>query len=106
MRYSNTFADRAVVLSDHLADPLTRASATAFYGATLVFTSLSFNILWWVGRRHGRLAESAGVRTITRRYEVALPCYGLALGLAFVNVWLSLVIHLLLVLWNGFSERE
>jgi uncharacterized membrane protein len=96
------------VLANHLADPGTRSLATAFYGATLVFTSFSFNLLWWVGRQDSLLGAKVareGVRTITRRYAVALPCYAVATGLAFVNVWLSLAIHLVLVLWNGFSER-
>jgi uncharacterized membrane protein len=97
------------VLADHLADPSMRASATAFYGATLVFTSATFNVLWWVGRPRAHLLgtdQERGVRVITRRYAVALVCYAAATGVAFVNVWLSLSIHLGLALWNGFSERE
>jgi uncharacterized membrane protein len=96
------------VLANHLADPGTRSLATALYGATLVFTSFSFNLLWWTGRQRGALGDKIArerVRTITRRYGAALPCYAAATGLAFVNVWLSLGIHLVLVLWNGFSER-
>jgi uncharacterized membrane protein len=97
------------VLADHLADPATRAAATAFYGATLIFTSLSFNAVWWIGRKQGLLGETgalgAGIRTITRRYAVAVACYAAATALAFVNVWLSLSIHLVIALWNGFSER-
>jgi uncharacterized membrane protein len=98
------------VLAEHLADPGTRVDATIFYGATLVFTSLTFNVLWAVGRWRGRLLgpdpRLSGIRTITRRYAVALPCYVAAALLALVNVWLSLTIHLLLALWNGFSERS
>lgn len=95
------------VLADHLADPATRSLATAFYGATLVFTSFGFNLLWWAGRRSGVLGADVaetGIRTITRRYAIALPCYVVAAGLAFINVWLSLGIHLGLALWNGLSE--
>jgi len=47
-----------------------------------------------------------GMRTITTRYAVALGFYILATGLAFVNVWLSLSIHLVLAFWNGLSERK
>jgi uncharacterized membrane protein len=43
------------VLAAHLADPSMRVSATAFYGATLIFTSMTFNALWWVGRSQGLL---------------------------------------------------
>lgn len=97
------------VLADHLADPGTRTAAAAFYGATLIFTSLTFNVLWWLGRREEFLAADSsarGVRTITRRYAVALACYAAATGLAFASVWLSLSIHMMLALWNGFSERS
>ncbi len=68
----------AAVLAEHLADPGTRTAATVFYGASLVFTSLTFNMLWWVGRWQRRLfgtgLSEQGVRTITRRYAVALVC--------------------------------
>lgn len=97
------------VLAEHLADPATRSEAAVFYGATLVFTSLTFNVLWTVGRWHGHLLgrepSEHGVRTITRRYAVALPCYAAATAIALINVWLSVAIHLILALWNGFSER-
>jgi uncharacterized membrane protein len=97
------------VLAEHLGDPSSRSTATAFYGATLVFTSITFNLLWWVARS-GRSLLGAGVshhglRTITIRYAVALACYAAATGMAYVNVWISLSIHLILALWNGFSER-
>jgi len=97
------------VLAEHLADPTTRTDATVFYGATLVFTSVTFNALWAVGRWRGRLLAAeppaAAIRTITRRYLVALICYAAATGLALVNVWFSLAVHFVLALWNGFSER-
>jgi TMEM175 potassium channel family protein len=98
------------VLADHLTNPSTRVAATAFYGATLVFTSITFNLLWWLGRRHRRFVETSmpaqGMRTITRRYAIGLVGYVVATCLAFVNVWLSLAIHFALALWNGFSERR
>jgi uncharacterized membrane protein len=96
------------VLAAHLADPSMRVSATAFYGATLIFTSMTFNALWWVGRSQGLLeadSRDPGVRVITKRYVAALICYVTATGLAFISVELSLAIHLALALWNGFSER-
>ncbi len=97
------------ILASNLADPATQTTATVFYGATLVFTSIAFNTLWWVGRRHGRRlatdVSEKGLRTITRRYAAALVCYATATALAFINVWLSLAIHFILALWNSFSER-
>jgi uncharacterized membrane protein len=98
------------VLADHLTEPATRSTATAFYGATLIFTSLAFNALWWIGRKQGLLGETgalnAGIRTIASRYAVALACYAAATALALVNIWLSLSIHLVLALWNGFSDMN
>lgn len=43
------------ILAEHLADHETRTAATVFYGASLVFASLSFNLLWCVGRWQARL---------------------------------------------------
>ncbi|HEY4972506.1 MAG TPA: TMEM175 family protein, partial [Steroidobacteraceae bacterium] len=43
------------VLAQHLGDEAVRTQAKAFYGATLVFTSITYNLLWWIGRWHGRL---------------------------------------------------
>jgi len=97
------------VLAEHLADPSTRSAATALYGATLVFTSITFNLTWWIGRKErsllGRELPQRGLHTITMRYAVALACYIAATGIAFINVWISLSIHLVLALWNAFSER-
>jgi uncharacterized membrane protein len=97
------------IVAEHLADPASRTQATAFYGATLIFTSLSFNLVWWTGRWRGRLLGSdrpgPGVRTITRRYAFGPISYAAATALAFVNVWLSLGLHLAVALWNGCSER-
>jgi uncharacterized membrane protein len=98
------------ILAEHLADPAARTQATVFYGATLIFTSLTFNLVWWTGRRHGRLLESnghePGLKTITRRYAFSPISYVLATGLAFVNVWVSLGVHLAGAFWNARSERS
>jgi uncharacterized membrane protein len=98
------------VLAEHSADPATRTAATAFYGATLVFTAISFNALWWAGCARGRrlladVIEDAGARTITIRYASGPIAYAAATGLAFVNVWLSLTIQLGVALWNAKTER-
>jgi uncharacterized membrane protein len=97
------------ILAEHLADQAARTQATAFYGATLIFTSLTFNLVWWTGRWRGRLLGSdrhePGLRTITRRYAFSPISYALATALAFVNVWLSLGVHLAVALWNARSER-
>ena len=47
-----------------------------------------------------------GLHTITGRYALALACYAAATGLAFFNVWISLMIHLALGLVNARPERR
>jgi uncharacterized membrane protein len=97
------------ILAQHLADPAARTQATVFYGATLIFTSLTFNLVWWAGRWRGRLLGTAwnerGLQIITRRYAFGPISYVLATALAFVNVWLSLGVHLAVALWNARSEQ-
>lgn len=98
------------ILAAQLADPAARTAATVFYGATLIFTSLTFNLLWWAGRWRYRLlapfVDPHGVRTLTRRYAFGPVSYGIATALAFIKVWLSLAAHLAVALWNTFSERD
>jgi uncharacterized membrane protein len=97
------------VLARHLADAAVRTQATAFYGATLAFTSITYNLVWWTGRWHGRLLGPAlpqqALRTITRRYASGPISYAAAAALDFVNVWLSLSVHPAVALWNACSER-
>jgi len=66
-------------------------------------------VVWWTGRWGGRLLGSdlhqQGQRTITRRYTFGPISYAVATALAFVNVWLSLSVHLAVALWNARSER-
>lgn len=96
-------------LAPHLADPAARTQATAFYGATLIFTSIPYNVLWWTGRWRERLLgaklHQQGLQTITRRYTFGPISYAVVTALAFVNVWLSLGVHLAVALWNACSER-
>jgi hypothetical protein len=70
----------------------------------------AFSILWWTGRWRGRLLgaelHQQGLQTITRRYTFGPISYALATALAFVNVWLSLGVHLAVALWNARSERR
>ena len=98
------------VLAEHLPDPDSRTPAAVFYGGTLVVTAISFNVLWWVGRRRLRLigvdAHPEGMRTITFRYGMGPLSYGIATAVAFVSVWASLAIHFALALMYALSERR
>jgi uncharacterized membrane protein len=100
----------SAILAEHLADPDTRPLASAYYGVTLTYITVMFNLLWWLGRRQRKELHLEphlvqGERTITIRYAVSLACVVAAAAFTLVNVWLSLSGYLLLVLWNGFSER-
>jgi uncharacterized membrane protein len=55
------------VLAEHLADPLTRSAATAFYGATLVFMSLTLNLVWTIERRERLLSGTAFLKDLDER---------------------------------------
>jgi hypothetical protein len=72
------------ILAEHPTERATRTAAAIFYGATLVYTSLAFNALWWIGRWRrcllGKDVADQGIRTITRRYALALLCYPAATG--------------------------
>jgi len=85
------------VLAGHLANSGTGRAAAAFYSGSLVLIALAYNALWWYAARRRRLldpaADSFAVRTISRRYLVGPAAYGLALALAFVNVWACLAVH-------------
>ncbi len=100
----------SAILADHLADSATRSLASAFYGVTLIYITTMYNLLWWVSRRQQKLYPlephlAKGERTITFRYAVSLVCVIAATALTAISVWLSLPVFLILVLWNGFSER-
>lgn len=100
----------SAILAEHLANPGTRSVASAYYGVTLIYITVMYNVLWWVGRRQRKLLKLEphlvqGERTITFRYAVSLACVICAVAFTAVNVWLSLCVYLILVLWNGFSER-
>ena len=47
-----------------------------FYGVALAFNSLTYNVLWWLGRSQRTLVEpdvqDVGLRAITRRYPLTL----------------------------------
>jgi uncharacterized membrane protein len=97
------------VLAQNLANPVTRTDATVFYGVALAFNSLTYNVLWWLGRSQRTLIEpdvhDLGLRAITRRYALTMLGAVVATGLAVLNVWVSLAIHLALYAVNARSER-
>ena len=98
------------VLAEHLPYPDTRRTATAFYSAVLVVIALAYNAVWWYAIAGRRLldekADPVAVRTITRRYAMGPFSYLLSFGLAFVNVWASLAVHGVLMMFYLLPERK
>jgi uncharacterized membrane protein len=98
------------VLAEHLQDPSSRVTATAFYSAAFVVCALGFNLVWWAGTTRPALlapeVHEAGLRTITRRYAMGPPTYLVTVGLAFVDPWLCLGVHALLAILYALSERR
>jgi uncharacterized membrane protein len=97
------------VLAEYLSNPQMRVEATVFYGLALVLTAVGFNVVWFFGVRGRRLLgdsiDEAGVRTISARYRLGVPCYALTTAAAFLNVALSLGLHLALALLYARSEK-
>jgi len=85
------------LLATYLPVPDGRQAATAFYSAVLFVIALGFNAVWRYAVHGDRLLDPAAdreaVKTISRRYLIGPTAYGVAFGLAFVNVWASLAVH-------------
>jgi len=89
------------VLAEYLPEPKGRRIAVAGYSASFVLIALAYNALWWYAARGGHLlaegADREAVQTITKRYMIGPVAYAVSFGLAFVNVWASLAVHVLLM---------
>jgi uncharacterized membrane protein len=98
------------VLAEYLPEPEGRRTAVAFYGATMVGIALLFNALWRYAVYNGRLlgpnADREAMRVISRRYALGPFAYLLSFGLAFVNVWASLGVHIALAILFLLPERH
>jgi uncharacterized membrane protein len=72
------------------------------YSGWFFLTAISYNLLWFYASRGNRLidpnADPAAVRTITSRFRLGPPAYGLAFVLAFIDTTASLVVLLVLAL--------
>ena len=97
------------VLAEHLPYAESRRSAVAFYSGTLIVIALAYNAVWWYGVGERRLldpeADPVAVRTISRRYALGPISYAVSFALAFVNVWASLAVHLVLMVMYLLPER-
>ena len=98
-------------LAEYLTHDGERA-AVAVYSGWILLTALSYFLLWWYPSRGGRLldpdADPRAVATITRRFRLGPPSYGLAFLLAFVfpvgSLILMAALALLYLLPNAASD--
>jgi uncharacterized membrane protein len=87
--------------------------ALALYSATLVAISIVYNALWHYGITSGRLVaqpiQPAVARTITRQYYSGLLLYAIALVLALISGWASLILNAALAIFfafTGYFQRQ
>jgi uncharacterized membrane protein len=66
----------ASVLAEALRDGHGQSTAVVFHGTAFELAAILFNIIWWHARRDRRLLstsiDSAGVKAISRRFQLAL----------------------------------
>jgi hypothetical protein len=66
----------ASVLAEAFRDGHGQSTAVVFHGIAFELAAILFNIIWWHARRDRRLLattiDSAGVRAIGRRFQLAL----------------------------------
>jgi uncharacterized membrane protein len=83
------------LMADYLGHPGERVGVIVYSGWFLL-TALSYNLLWRYASTGNRLldadANPATVRTITSRFNMGPPTYGLAFLLAFISPIASLVV--------------
>src|SRR5262249_16003850 len=71
----------ASVLAKAFRDGHGQRTAVVLHGLTFLVAAALFNIIWWYGRHDRRLLadtiDSAGIRAISRRFQLALAWLGL-----------------------------
>jgi TMEM175 potassium channel family protein len=89
------------LLVEHFEDGYQSATAIV-YSASLLLTSIMYNILWGYASRHPALLEdglSADLLSkMTRRYLISIPLYLLTLAISALNVEFTLVLYILIAL--------
>ena len=105
----NTFALMCLVflpfatalLVEHFNDGYQSGTAV-IYSASLLLTSIMYNLLWGYALRHPALLEDGlqadVLQKMTRRYLVSIPLYVLTLIISALNVEISLVLYILIAL--------
>jgi uncharacterized membrane protein len=83
--------------------------AAVFYSLSLVFTSLTSNVLWFYASRRARLlgpdVSPADVRIVTTRALVTLALFVIGAGAAFISVQVASIVWVSIALASRAAER-
>ncbi|HEU5199862.1 MAG TPA: TMEM175 family protein [Ktedonobacterales bacterium] len=103
------------VLAESLQAPYSRKldtdqhTAALFYNGVFIVIAIIYNVLWRYASHKRRLlsrgADPLIVETITRQYRFGPLFYVASFLLAFVSVWASLGLNLLLAVYFAFTGR-
>jgi uncharacterized membrane protein len=89
------------LMAEYLGHPAEKVGIVVYSG-WFFLTAISYNLLWFYASRGNRLidpnADPTAVQTITSRFRLGPPAYGLAFVLAFIDTTASLVVLLVLAL--------
>jgi uncharacterized membrane protein len=89
------------LLAAHFDDDYA-TSAAMIYSASLLLTSILYNVIWWYASTHPRLLASEltpqVAKQMTRRYFVSIPLYVVTLIVAALNMRVSLVLYMAIAL--------
>jgi len=97
------------LLAGYIVRPDQHLAALVYNGTFVVLAAL-FNLLWRYATYRGRLLDTktdlSAVRAINRQYLFGPVFYGLAFGLAWINVPASVVLNLLLAVFFAIPSRK
>ena len=97
------------LIATYLATPVAGV-ACAIYAGLFMIINLAYNLLWWLAAHQSRLLKDhvspALIKTRSRNYALGVPCYLLALVLAFWNPAVSIGICSVLWLFWSFTTYE
>jgi hypothetical protein len=89
------------LLVTHFDDGYAKQAAM-IYSASLLLTSILYNIVWWYASTHRYLLVSGltsqVIQQMTRRYFVSIPLYIITLLVSAFNVQASLVLYIAIAL--------
>lgn len=91
------------LLAEFLGHPADATTAVVIYSATFFLITSLFNVVWWYAYRNQRLVDlrydfSRNTR-VPSRYVIGSLFYLVALGMAFLNITVSMIIFLALTVF-------